>query len=547
MPLTIPVTTDQFVDTATGETHTGTFIDYATLEQYTTQTGPLARQLDAVINRGVTLAIDPMVIASIARLGPTAPPTAVDWLNRLAAATNDTFALSYADSDITAPLQAGADEVLDTRSLDFAIDDALFAVAQDDPQNGQPDATADPGAQEPTIPRGEDLVAWDYTMDNVAWPRANSVVESDVQAIAASGFESTILASKNAKRSNSLSAVATIDDNTVFVADETISSLVDSALAAESESSWKSAMAAVNSAVAVFSEGTVDSSLVLTPDRVTPVPTNRLAATIDAIADADESRVVGLSALAAAETSEMSEASEATITDRPQSKARVRIVRDLLTSERRDARFATVAETPKLITGERRLRLLVTLSPGAEGQPGGWRSSTRKFLTESETLRDSVALVRSSEIFLTADRGSMPVSVENDLSQPVTVFVEIKPSLPLIAVENSRVPLTVEPGSQAKASVRVRSLSNGEVDLAVSLHTKSEIEVGEPTHVQLSVRAGWEGPVTIAIAVIVVLVFAFGIARTVIKRRAQHASDELASAGPASGDGRDRGTDVTGE
>jgi hypothetical protein len=208
--------------------------------------------------------------------------------------------------------------------------------------------------------------------------------------------------------------------------------------------------------------------------------------------------------------------------DRPQSDARIDRVTELLMSSTLDRQFARIAETPALITGERRLRLLVTLSPAATEQTGGWSAATEEFLLESQTLRDSVQLAQSGEIQLFADRDNLPVYVANDLNQPVTVIVTVRPSLPLVAIDEDRIPVTVEANSTAKVLVPVQSLSNGEVTLRISLHTNEDLKVrvGDPLTVALSVRAGWEGPVTVVVTVLVVLLFLFGIARTIIRRRA---------------------------
>src|SRR6187431_3076 len=68
------------------------------LEAYTRPLGELTRQLDAVIDRPVAIGIDPMIIVSIRILGSSAPASATAWLDRFEAASNETFALGYADT-----------------------------------------------------------------------------------------------------------------------------------------------------------------------------------------------------------------------------------------------------------------------------------------------------------------------------------------------------------------------------------------------------------------------------------------------------------------
>jgi hypothetical protein len=92
------------------------------LALYTSPTGVLSRELSEVIDTPVAIGIDPMILASIRVLGSAAPPSAVAWIERLAAATNETFPLAYADADLTLTLQAGAPGVLAPTSFDFAVD-----------------------------------------------------------------------------------------------------------------------------------------------------------------------------------------------------------------------------------------------------------------------------------------------------------------------------------------------------------------------------------------------------------------------------------------
>ena len=93
--------------------------------------GTLTRKLNAVEGQQVAVGIDPMIIASIRILGNTAPQSAIDWLERLDGIGNETFALSYADSDLAALSQAGSGAVLAPTS--FVIDPSLYPVEQEAP------------------------------------------------------------------------------------------------------------------------------------------------------------------------------------------------------------------------------------------------------------------------------------------------------------------------------------------------------------------------------------------------------------------------------
>ena len=172
------------------------------LAAYTAPGGLLERQLDQAIGHRVTLGIDPMILASIRILGSSAPLSAVQWLDRLDEATNETFALSYADSDIAATSQAGSPAPLAPTS--FAIDPSLFAA----PEQPTPTPTPSPSTSAtptpspttvpiPPLPTPESLVDWDYTLSGVAWPGEDTVSENDLSRFGAAAASTTILSSTN--------------------------------------------------------------------------------------------------------------------------------------------------------------------------------------------------------------------------------------------------------------------------------------------------------------------------------------------------------------
>ncbi|MDM4762337.1 DUF6049 family protein [Galbitalea sp. SE-J8] len=510
VPLTVPISE-------------GASVPADTLETQTAPGGDLDAVLWATIDTAVTYAIDPMLIASIRGLGADAPASATAWLDRLAAATNPTFPLAWADSDLTAPLQAGRDRVLTTSSLRFLVDPSGFAAASDDDDDATP---APDGALQP-VPTDDELVAWDYTLPTAAWPRDDTVTAADLAILAHRRSSPTIVTSTNVQRIDELAAATTVSKADVLVTDDAGSELLQAALGAADDEVWQQAIDALTASVGARSlaaPATSQRSIVLALDRTSPVPTMRLAATIDALGSAQAVRLVGLDTVAALGPA------AARLVDEPQSGARVKRVAELLDAERRDVRAASVADDPAALAGLRRARLLVTLSPGAEDPPGGWQGSALAFLAESEALRTGVSIAPTSPFSLLADHAAIPVTVQNDLDVPVTVYVTIDPMLPLIDVEDAAVPLRIEPRSQARADVPVRSIANGNVELAISLRTAGDAPVGTTLYVRTSVQAGWEGPVTVVFAALVVAVFALGIARGIVRRRRGVRADSAAAA-----------------
>lgn len=494
------VTLTVVVPLAVPEADTG-FIPAAALAQYTSASGLLTRELDALIGRPVAIAIDPRIIASIRILGSSAPPSALAWLDRLAAVSNETFPLTYADSDITLATQAGSGRVLEPESFDFAIDPALFTP----PDALNPTPAPTPPAIE--LPTSESLLQWPYSLTSIAWPRDASVVKDDLTTIAASGYSTTLLSSSNVTRDDP-SPVVTVADGRAAVADDTVSAALRAAVASVGPEDWEAAMAAVFAVLDAAPE-----SVLATLDRTVPISGTHLADTLAALQADPRVRFSGLRELIAGA------AAGATLVDSPQDASRVAKVTVLLDAERAEARFATVADSPSEITAPRRLQLLALLSTAWLQNPDGWVTATDAHLTASSDLRSSVQVVAYSSFNLLADSAGLPISVSNTLDQPVTVYITVRPETALLAVGDSRVALVVEPDSQAKGQIPVQAVSNGTVQVLITLSSGAGAPVGDPATAEINVQAGWETPVVLVIAAIVVVVFAVGIVRNILRRR----------------------------
>ena len=504
------------------ETSTG----YLTLEEitrYTLPVGALTRQLDAVANRPVTLAVDPMIIASIRLLGTSAPASATNWLTRLASVSNDVIPLPYADSDLTLATQAGS-PVLQPESFDFAIKPELFAAAVKQTPTPSPTPTADPD-DVPTLPTTESLLDWDYTIDDIAWPKANSVISTDLDAINAAGFTTAILSSGNLTRENPNASVATIGDGKILVTDDALSAALGTAASALGPDSWQAAIGQVSASVATGTGRTVIATL----PRSVPAIGSFVADTIAAVATTPGVTLVPLS------TAISTHATTATLVESPQDPGLVATVSRLLQDTAAEQQFSSILTTPEVLTADRRLDLLGLTSIGWQASPERWTEATNTFTTDSLDIRSSVEVVQSSSpLNFVADNAPVPISVSNDLPYPVTVYITVRPRTALIAVENPRVELVIEPNSQAKGDVAIEAITNGIVKVEVSLTSATGVPIGSPSLREINVQAGWETPIVLVLAALVVLIFVIGIIRTV--RRSRRAAAEDATSKTADAD-----------
>jgi len=503
-PLTVP-------------TGNGGLISAEALADYTDPLGLLTRQLDAVVGKPIAVAIDPMILASIRVLGTSAPESARNWLERLSLIGNEIVPLPYANSDPTLATQSDEANTLGPISFDFALDPANFVEsAEPDPV---PSPTPDPmdvGADViPAYPTTEELLAWDYSIDGFVRPRANTVVASDLGALAESGFSTVVLSSTNVSREPGVGSVTTIEGMTALISDSTASAAMDEALGSTLDRDVTAAETALASAV--LAAGSAQSagiaSVLITIDHSLELSSARLDTALASLTASPSITLVPLTTLASAT------ASPAAVTDMPQSDALLGDVNRMFSAAQQERSFFSIAADPEALIAQRRLALLDVLGTIPTDDSAEWLSEVTGFLVESRDLQTSVTVVESSNFLLLADNSFLPVSVSNNLNQAVTVFITVDPRTALLAVGEGRVELQIEANSQAKGNIPVRSLSNGVVDVEISLTSTTGLPIGTSTVTEINVQAGWETPIVLAFAALIVVIFSVGFVRSIVRRR----------------------------
>ncbi|MGV8876131.1 MAG: DUF6049 family protein [Rhodoglobus sp.] len=517
---------------------TGGLIDSVTLADYTGPLGLLSRQLDAVAGKPVTVAIDPMILVSIRVLGGSAPASARDWLQRLSLINNEIVPLPYANADPTLASQGGQIAILAPVSFDFALNPANFAAVISPAPTATPTPSTTPSASPtdatptstptstampmdvgiedlPPYPTTAQLLAWNYSLPGFLRPRPNSVVNADIAAFAQTGVTTMVLSSANVSRSSSASAVARIGAVTALISDDTASAAMDEALDSTIERDVTATETALSAAVlaAGSAQSAETAKVLITIDHSLELSSARLDTALATLTASPSISIVGLSTVAAGESS------PATINEMPQSDVRLADFQQLFVAHQQENNFFSIAADPKALIAQRQLALLEVLGTVPTDNPADWTAVVDGFLAQSQDLRSSVSVVYSSNFLFLADRSFLPVSVSNDLNQAVTVFITVDPRTGLLAVGDSRVELQIEANSQAKGNIPVQSLSNGVVDVEITLTSSTGLTIGTSTVSEVNVQAGWETPVVLAFAALIVLIFSVGFIRSILRRR----------------------------
>lgn len=539
-------------------------IDSATLANDTAPGGVLSRQLDAVLDTPAVIGLDPMIIASIRVLGDSAPDSAVAWLDRLRSATNETFALAYADADLASLASVNHLDLAAPIGFDFALNTSNFGppitaspvpavspaasasaspsasstaspTASATPTNGPtstptstpaptPTPTSGSDAARPALPTSVDeVLGWAYTLKNIAWPSDDTVQQADLDPLAAAGYQDVVLSSTNVGATDSgLVHLGKLDG---IVADAGISSLVREVSSAVGLDATPAALSRLNTGLAGIAAVTPGRTVVATLDRQWPLGALNLSSLFSDLAVQPEVNLAGLSDVLAGTAASGQLAAESSDAVRDAQLSSV------IATVPPEASFATVAVTPNLVLEPRRLQLLSLLAVSWLRGNSDWSTEVSTYLSDSATLLSSVKIVRGSNLFVGAGSTNIPVTVSNALTVPVQVLVNVASTSSVLQVQKQNVVLAVEPESSNKAAIPVQALTNANnVVATVSITSSTGAAIGFPDYVNVDLQPGWESLGTTVIVVLLVLIFGGGIARNIYKRRAARKARALAHA-----------------
>lgn len=495
-------------------------VDAETLEALTAPNGQLYNQLQMAMLHTVALGVDPMIVASIRLLGDSAPQSARDWLEQLEDAPNDVFTLSYADSDQLLLHQAGIKEPLTPLSFPEAENVAPTPQETPEQEGSTPAATSDAD----TEPVPGDPVTMRTTIDGLAWPARALESEDGLDFLRDGGFTRTLLSSSEVSRNSVATPNATVGKHHVTVSDDQVSMLLRAAAEAPSDVEWAAAVANLAATLAVAAAQNPGSTVVATFARVVSPNARLMGNTLNTIKALPWVNSTTLkNALNAAPVS-------GSVTDRLKDDAddsdHLLLTKELISSENTLTEFSSVADDPTKVTGPQRLSLLALVSAIWAGDSSGWDAAARQHLADNEAMLASIHIPEGSFINFPLEKGNLPITVRNELSFPVTVYVTARAERAILKITDPWVELKIEANSQTKVFIPVESIANGEVLTTVSISSATGVQVSKPTIVTLNVQAGWETTATVVLAVIVLLLFGAGIWRTILRRRSLRASGE---------------------
>ena len=440
------------------------------LQALTIPGGPLDVVTSAVATHPATLAIDSRITTSITALEDQAPGEALSWASTLGQVGLAQFALPWADADPLGSLE---------------IDTLVYARLGEYP-----------------------------------WIHGDAISTEQLATLQTRSASAVLLSSKSLPSDR---AVVAVGDTRVIRVDAQLSTLAAEALQAptifEAEADLQRAQGIIayraltgNQEILVFSTGRLPATAIAPRiesvlGRFAAMP---VASTVAVPLDAPAAEVL---------------TSIPTVTLSGQVSAFRRSIKELWES---DVVFATIASDPEGAVAGRWTRYQSLLSSTWRSDPNGLQAEWVRAQEDSRTFQNSVRVEQGSAITVLSDETSLPITVVNDLNSDVVVTLFVRPTTAILAVEEPLTRVLVNADSSSRVFVPVQSLANGTVLVEMSLLGSEGNQIGELVTIPITIRAGWEGLISIGLAVLVGGTFAFGLVRAIQRRRSEKLATEEA-------------------
>lgn len=441
------------------------------LQALTIPGGPLDTVTSAVRTHPATLAIDSRITNSITALGEQAPAEALSWASTLGSVGLAQFALPWADANPLGSLE---------------IDTLVYARLGEYP-----------------------------------WVHGDAISPEELATLQTRSASAVLLSSNSLPSDR---AVVSVGDARIIRVDDQLSELAKDALQAptafEAEADLQRAQGVIayraltgNQEILVFSVGRL--------------PATAIAPRIESVLSRFAAMPVATSVAVPLEVP----ASE-TLTSvprvpvAPETQAFLQDIKELWEG---DVAFATIANDPEGAIAGRWTRYQSLLSSTWLTDPNGLSAEWARAQDDAKDFRNSVRVEQGSAITVLSDETALPITIVNDLNSDVVVTLQVRPTTAILAIEEPLTSVFVGAESSTRVFVPVQSLANGTVSVELSLLTSGGLQVGELVTVPVTIRAGWEGVISVTLAVLVGGTFAFGLVRAIQGRRQERLASEETS------------------
>ncbi|MDU7428850.1 MAG: DUF6049 family protein [Actinomyces urogenitalis] len=425
--------------------------------------------------------------------------------------------LPWADADLSALAHLGQGEAISsalTRSLqatstwDGAMTTTVLATgALDTTTLAQlPQSVTTVVAQSGDLPVSEDLT---YTPSGWAISEGRTVLVPDADLTAA------------------------IDGEMSVTADET-----DQPVTTDNELDTRQLIRA-NSAILTRQAPNRHRDLVVTVSRQTAAQTDpsELAARLGALLDPSWTTGQSLDALVAAAQAEQ-ERDQVARAELPSTQtSATELTQDELDASRQTASYlaslASVLSSPSSVLGLSTEVESWASATSWRADPQGRSAYIDQARQTGTAMTERITVVPSSTINVISSSADLPLRIQSSLDQDVTVRIHLKPGSTRLQASKD-VTVTVPAHGQASATVPIKAVGSGDVDVHITVLAADSTPVGTAITLHTRVRADWESLGTTAVAAVLVVMLLAGIVRTV-RRGRRSGADGQALKAPAAG------------
>src|SRR5690625_4432772 len=186
-------------------------------------------------------------------------------------------------------------------------------------------------------------------------------------------------------------------------------------------------------------------------------------------------------------------------------------------------KFRSIIEKPELVHPLADLQLAGVVSNGWRHSPDERDALVEAISSEAMRLQSLVSVIPAGAVNLITDSGEIPVLINNDFDQEVTVNVRLETDSSFLRTTKS-ITAQLPPQAETSVLIPVEAIGNRDVDVAVHLETESGQQVGAPQTITVRVRAGWEDAGTRVVGAVLVVLFVIGIFRTIRRGRKRNRS-----------------------
>ena len=326
------------------------------------------------------------------------------------------------------------------------------------------------------------------------------------------------------------SQVTSVGSRTVLTPDTNLSDTLGGTLVTDESTNRLSDLDAVQllrgeTAVITRQAPAISRSIVMTLDRAdaATIDTKALAARLRALRESSWTSPQGLEALTAEAAAQQDEGVKMHRADVPDQvigdtelssadMTAARATRDYLTS------VTSILPDPRAAIGSASEVVVRTASSVWRSDPAGRTDMAESARERGTAVTTGLTAVPSRTINLIASEANLPVRITSSLNQDATVMVRLlSGSARLQTIKD--VTLTVPADGQTTATVPVKAVGSGDVNLTIMLLADDGTAVGAPQTIHMRVHADWESRGTRVMGAGLVILLVGGIVRTVRRGR----------------------------